>query len=145
MDLRRQPVLVPGIACLLALCLAGCVDSKASAEIPEPPGTVATGWDRIGMESPPLEQSPEAILLLNPRQRLRVSYKNYVGTALVEAFLMPSQASAFEAEQKWRKEPGSVAFHHGKLFVVCSSPTEPLGSVLSFSRNLEKAWLGPPQ
>jgi hypothetical protein len=145
MDLRWQLQLFLGGAFCLGLCLMACGGSKAASDIPEPPGTVEVGWDRIGMESPPVEQSPEAILSLNPRRRLRISYRNYVGTTLVEAFLMPSQASAFEAEQKWRKEPGSVAFHRGKLFVICSSPTEPTGSVLNFSRNLEKAWLGPPQ
>jgi hypothetical protein len=145
MDLRWQLPLFLGVASLLGLCLAACGDSKAASDIPEPPGTVESGWNRVGMEAPPVEQSPEAIRTLNPRRRLRTSYRNYVGTALVEAFLMPSQASAFEAEQKWRKEPGSIAFHRGNLFVICSSPTEPTGSVLNFSRNLEKAWLGQPQ
>ena len=76
-------------------------------------------------------------------QWVRTSYKNSYsgGSVLVEAFGMPNDSSAFEAQQKWRNEPGTVSFRRGNVFAVCSSPTETTPSLISFSKILENAWL----
>ena len=131
------------ILCLsCAALLNGCGGNRGPVSIPPPPESLSGVWQRVGLESPPIEQSPEALLPLKPTHRLRTSYQRIAGAILVEAFAMPSSTSAFEAEQKWKKEPASVSFHHGSFFVVCSSSTEPVGALVDFSRILETAWFG---
>ncbi len=110
--------------------------------VPVPPASFE-GWTRAGLESPPLDQAPEAIRALKPVQWLRASYKNRNsgGSVLVEAFGLPTDASAFEAQQKWRNEPGTVSFRKGNVFAVCSSPTETTPSLITFSKQMESAWV----
>lgn len=123
------------------LALAGCGGSGQPL-IPEPP-VAFERWDRAGLERPPVVQAPEGIRALKPAQWVRTSYRNKDsgGSVLVEAFGMPVESSAFEAQQKWRNEPGTVSFRNGKVFAVCSSPTEGTQSLITFSRQLETAWL----
>ncbi len=113
--------------------------------MPLPPQTLQGGWTRAGLEYPPLDQAPEALRALQPRQWLRTSYKRpFAGSAiLVDGYSMASEASALEAQQRWKNEPGTVAFHRGSVFVILSSPTDSTQSLVDFSRRIEQEWLSP--
>jgi hypothetical protein len=37
-------------------------------------------------------------------------------------YAMPSETSAFDALQKWRAEPGKLAFYYGRYFYLAESP-----------------------
>lgn len=132
---RRRTLLVS----LLALA-AGCTSTR-KPEIPEPPETLAVVWKREGMEHPPLDSAPQAVRAWRPVEWLRASYRSYASVVLVDAYRMPSESVAFEARQKWRSEPGSVAFHWRNLLIVCSSPVEPTQGLAEFSAKLEAEWL----
>lgn len=126
----------------IGLILAGCSALPRRPLIPVPPASFER-WDRAGLDTPPVDQAPEAIRALKPVQWVRTSYRNKDAGAsvLVEAFGMPTDSSAFEAQQKWRNEPGTVSFRKGNVFAVCSSPTETTQSLIAFSKKLETAWL----
>jgi len=125
-----------------SLALAGCGALPHRPLIPVPPAAFE-GWARAGLDTPSLDQAPEAIRALKPVQWVRTSYRNKDSrsSVLVEAFGMPTDSSAFEAQQKWHNEPGTVSFRHGNVFAVCSSPTETTQSLVAFSKKLETAWL----
>lgn len=126
--------------CLAALLAAGCTRPQAP-QIPEPPETLAVIWKRRGMERPPLDSAPQAVRAWRPVEWLRVSYRSYSSVVLVDVYRMPSESVAFEARQKWRNEPGTVAFHRRNLLIVCSSSVEPTQGLAEFSEKLEAEWL----
>ncbi len=130
---------------LVALCVLVAAASACSrpqdGAIPEPPETLAIAWKREGLERPPLESAPQAIRDSRPAEWLRASYRSPASVVLVDVYRMPSQSVAFEARQRWRNEPGSVAFHWRNLFIVCSSSTESTQGLAEFSAKLEAEWL----
>jgi len=130
-------------ACLVlsVIALTACAGVSHKPLIPVPPETISPAWQRIGLETPPPAQAPEAALALKPSQWVRTSYRRNGSTVAVDAFGLSTAASAFEAQQKWRNQPGVVAFHKGRVFVVCSSESEPVQGLIEFSRQLETAWL----
>lgn len=93
------------------------------------------------MERPPVDNAPQALRAWRPVEWLRASYRSSASVVLVDAYRMPSASVAFEARQKWRSEPGSVAFHWRDLLIVCSSPVEPTQGLMEFSAKLEAEWL----
>lgn len=131
----------PAVA-VLALFLGGCSRLPERALIPVPPSTLAGGWQRVTLDTPPASEAPAVLQDLKPTQRVRASYRLNGINISVEAYAMPSQASAFEAQQKWRNETGRLAFHSGNLFVVCGSIGAEPAALIAFSRTLEEAWLG---
>lgn len=124
----------------MLLLLVGCADPR-QARIPEPPETLAVVWKREGLERPPLAAAPQAVRAFQPVEWLRASYRSFSSAVLVDAWRMPSEAVAFEARQRWRSEPGAAAFHHGDLFIVCSSAVESTKGLAEFSAKLEAEWL----
>jgi len=120
---------------------AACSRPQGSA-IPEPPETLAIVWKREGLEHPPLDSAPQAVLASRPLEWLRTSYRSPASAVLVDVYRMPSESVAFEARQRWRIEPGAVAFHWRHLFIVCSSPAESTQGLAEFSAKLEAEWLG---
>lgn len=127
---------------LLLLWLGGCSRLPERALIPVPPATLGAGWQRITMDTPPVAEAPEPLRALKPAQRVRASYRKDGITIGVEVYAMPSQASAFEAQQKWRNEDGTLAFQSGNLFSVCTAAGVEQAALIAFSRTLEEAWLG---
>jgi hypothetical protein len=129
-----------------SLALAGCSVLPRRPLVPVLPASFEN-WDRAGLDTPPVDQAPEAIRALKPLQWVRASYRNKHsrGSVLVEAFGMPTDASAFEAQQKWRNEPGAVSFRNGNVFAVLSSPTETTQSLIALSKKLETEWLRSSQ
>ncbi|MBI5280359.1 MAG: hypothetical protein HY858_01665 [Candidatus Solibacter usitatus] len=129
-------------ALALGFSLASCGGLPRRALIPVPPETLDGGWKRIGLETPPLERAPEELRALKPRRWVRTSYTRPGAIVRVDFYAMGSQASAFEARQKWRNEPGAITLQEGNVLAVCSSETEPLKQLIEFARKLENAW--PP-
>lgn len=138
MDSVRAPLLA------ISLALAGCGALPHRPLIPVAPAAFEV-WTRTGLDTPPVDQAPEAIRARKPEQWVRMSYtrSDSGGSVLVEAFGMATDSSAFEAQQKWRNEPGTISFRRGNVFAVCSSPTETTQSLIDFSKKLETAWLPP--
>lgn len=129
--------------CLLtACCLLAACSRLRTAAIPEPPAQVAGVWKRTAIERPALDGVPQALRAAAPLDWVRASYQSYATVILVDIFRLRSSASAFETLQRWKNEPGAVAFQHGELFVVCSSPTETTQGLAEFSAKLEAEWLG---
>jgi hypothetical protein len=135
---------VPAWLLVLGLSLAGCSGLSRQASMPVPPDKLEGGWARTGLESPPLDQAPEALRSLKPTEWARVGYQRaWSGSVvLVDGYAMQSESSAFEAQQKWRNEPGTVAFRKGRVFVVLASSTESTQALVDFSKRLEREWLG---
>lgn len=137
---------MPRSACfalaLLALAVCGCSRLPERALIPVPPATLDGGWQRVTLDTPAAVEAPEVLRSLKPAQRVRASYRKEGVMVGVDAYGMPSQASAFEAQQKWRNEAGSLAFQNGNVFVICSSAGAGQAGLIAFSKTLEEAWLG---
>ncbi len=93
------------------MAAASACSRPQDGTIPELPETLAIVWRREGLERPPLESAPQAIRSSRPAEWLRTSYRSPASVVLVDVFRMPSQPVSFEARQRWRNEPGSVAFH----------------------------------
>jgi hypothetical protein len=129
------------IAAAACILLAACGPPR-TARTPEPPEQVAAAWKRTALERPPLDSAPEALRPAAPLEWIRASYQSYASVVLVDIFRMRSSATAFEMLQRWKSEPGSVAFQHGDLFVVCSSSMESTQGLIEFSAKLEAEWLG---
>ena len=132
---------LPAVAAF-ALLLGACSRLPERALIPVPPSTLAGGWQRVTLDTPPAAAAPEPLEALKPAQRVRASYRLRGSTIFVDAYAMPSQASAFEAQQKWRNEAGALAFHRSNVFIVCASEGAEQAALSAFSKTLEEAWLG---
>lgn len=133
------------IPVLLALTLAGCSRLPERALIPVPPSTLEGGWQRVTLDTPPAAEAPEPLRSLKPAQRVRASYRRNGIQIGVDAYALPSQASAFEAQQKWRNGGDSLGFQNGNVFVVCSSESAGQAGLVAFSRLLEQTWPGEPR
>mgnify|MGYP000906775260 CR=1 FL=1 len=133
-------------ACLFVaawlLFLAACSHLPERALIPVPPVTLSGGWQRVTLDTPAAGEAPPVLRALKPSQRVRASYRGASITIGVDAYALPSQASAFEAQQQWRKEEGTLGFQSGNLFVVLSSQGAAQDRLIAFSRTLEEEWLG---
>jgi hypothetical protein len=129
------------VATVAVTMLAACVRTPES-RIPELPEQVANVWKRTGIERPSPDSLPQALRAAAPVEWVRASYQSYAAVVLVDVFRVRSPAAALEVRQRWKNEPGSVAFHHRDLFVVCSSPMETTQGLAEFSAKLEAEWLG---
>ncbi|GIU75636.1 MAG: hypothetical protein KatS3mg004_2723 [Bryobacteraceae bacterium] len=129
------------VAAVTVTMLTACIRTPAS-RIPELPEQVAIVWKRTGIERPAPDSLPQALRAAAPVEWMRAGYQSHASVVLVDVFRMRSPAAALEARQRWKHEPGSVAFHHRDLFVVCSSPMETTQGLAEFSAKLEAEWLG---
>ncbi len=130
------------ILLLAAALLAACSRLPERPLIPVPPATLPGGWQRVAFDTPGLRDIPSDLAALKPAHRVRAAYRAGQVNAGVDAFALPSQASAFEAQQKWRPEPGAIAFQHGSLFLICRAEGLPTPELARFSQTLEDRWLG---
>ena len=127
---------------ILSVLLCACTNLPERALIPVPPAALPEGWQRVAMDTPPLAEIPATLAALHPTHRVRASYRRQSSTLAVDAYAMSSQAVAFEAQQTWRNQPGSIVFHHRNIFVICTAAAEPTSALAALSKNLEDSWLG---
>jgi hypothetical protein len=125
----------------VTLMAAGCASLPKKALLPVPPETVGA-WKRATVDTPPeSELAPEA-RSLKPTKWVRAVYTQRESAIVLTGYAMPTEASAFEAEQKHPKGSGTAVFRRGAVFASCSSQVEPTAAVLEFITQLEPAWLG---
>lgn len=128
------------VLALLACALAGC-GPRESASLPEPPESPGEGWRRALFERIPPSGAPETVRALGATGALRARYERGQASVAVEAFLLPGEGAAFEARQKFRQQPGLLAFHKGRAFVTCASGDLDSAALIAFARALESTWL----
>ncbi|MBN9661279.1 MAG: hypothetical protein J0H49_24005 [Acidobacteria bacterium] len=127
--------------CAAALVLGACTSLPHKPLIPVPPLQLGADWKRTGVETPDLAGAPSSVQALKPVQWVRTSYRQLDRMVQVQVFGMPTEASAFEARQKWQGGERSTSFHKSNLFVVCSSETEAMSNLLEFTKLVENEWL----
>jgi hypothetical protein len=95
------------------------------------------GWTLAASAEGDAAQAPEPLRTLGVR---RVRTAAYAGPAKVRVTLyeLGSEASAFEAEQEWRPQADSVAFHRDRHFAVIAWEGGTREAVTQFVREFEK-------
>ncbi len=102
-------------AVLLSLFAVGCSKRQESeARLPE---SLPGGW-RLQGNSPETE-IPPFVSTIGYESATRYRYQG-PGELIVSVYTTKTSSSAFELVQKWRPEPGKLAFHKGPRFVVIS-------------------------
>lgn len=136
--------------CVVALAFAlipGC--GRTGGLTLEPLPAQAGEWTRVEFEMQQggsgLENAPGLAKELGARAWAGARYRRGGVEARVEAFLFASEASAFEAQQKWARGPDRMTFYKGARFVECSSAELPAPDLIRFAEALEAAWLKPAQ
>jgi hypothetical protein len=127
------------VLAVLAGALIGCAPPPPPRLQP-PPASLEDGWQRRGYARTSVSAAPELIRALGARDALGAAYVRDPAGVRVEAYLMPAEAAAFEARQKFQQQPGQLAFHNGAVFAVCTSTGLDPKSLIAFSRALESAW-----
>lgn len=97
--------------------LASC--GSAGKEWKLPTG-IDGGWKLSVL--PPSRETYELVGRLSPKRSQMAGYENGAsGQLRVAGFELANGSVAFEQVQKWKAQPGKIAFHHGPWFVVVES------------------------
>jgi hypothetical protein len=132
----------PIAVALLSASLWACSASR-TPELPALPAQ-AGGWTRTALDHGSPGEPPQLARTLGARSWAHAVYESAGRRADVRAFVFPAEASAFEAQQKWRRGEGVTTFYQGPYFAVCESPGLTAAELTAFARGLESAWLPPP-
>jgi len=81
------------------------------------PAALDGGWSRVEHGDVPASEVPELVRNLGWRRSVWARYSGPV-TISVRLHETASPTVAFECAQKWRHAPGTMAFHHGRHFVL---------------------------
>lgn len=106
---------------ILLLPLAACQNPNDRTEVL--PMTIGE-WRRVSVENMPPEEHSQELKQRGIKQARRGNYEANGVRLMAELYEYGSQAVAFELVQKWRPEPGKMAFHQGPYFVVLSGGGE---------------------
>ena len=99
------------------LPLAACENRTEQVEIL--PMTLGD-WRRVSVENMPPEEHSEELKQRGIKRARRGYYEANGVKLTASVYEYGSQAVAFELVQKWRPEPGKMAFHQGPYFVILS-------------------------
>jgi hypothetical protein len=77
-------------------------------------------WRRTSVENMPPEEHSQELKQRGIKQARRGNYEANGVRLTASVYEYGSQAVAFEMVQKWRPEPGKMAFHQGPYFVILS-------------------------
>lgn len=77
-------------------------------------------WRRVSVENMPPEEHSEELKQRGIKRARRGNYDANGVRLTASVYEYGSQAVAFELVQKWRPEPGKMAFHQGAYFVILS-------------------------
>ncbi len=99
------------------LPLAACENPNERIEIL--PMTMGE-WRRMSVENMPPEEHTQELKQRGIKQARRGNYEANGVRLTASVYEYGSQAVAFEMVQKWRPEPGKMAFHQGSYFVILS-------------------------
>ena len=124
-------------ALILLLVLVGCGQQRQ--EEFRFPSSVSGGWQLDGTPVHSLEEAwPDA--RTHGLQTLDVARYKGEGDPKVLAHGMASSAGAFETMQRWKPEPGSVAFQYGIFFIVVRSPALGQTALTRFADELKRSF-----
>lgn len=126
-----------------SLALLGCGGTREARLEPLP--LKAGPWTRTAYETHQgaagLDEGFATAVQLGARAWGRGQYKREGVEVIVTSFVFPSEANAFEAQQKWPRGAKEMVFYRGAHFAVCSSTVLPISGMLEFAAALETAWL----
>lgn len=97
------------------LPLAACENPNERIEVL--PMTLGE-WRRVSVENMPPEEHSQELKQRGIKQARRGNYDAKGARMTASVYEYGSQAVAFEMVQKWRPEPGKMAFHQGAYFVI---------------------------
>lgn len=94
------------------------------------PAALDGGWSRVEHRELAADEVPDLVRSLGWKQSVSA---RYAGPATMEVSLheMTSPTVAFECAQKWRHAPGTMAFHHGRRFVLVEGEARWLQTFIS--------------
>ncbi|MBL8219213.1 MAG: hypothetical protein JNL62_08280 [Bryobacterales bacterium] len=77
-------------------------------------------WRRVSVENMPPEEHSQELKQRGIKHARRGNYDAKGVRMTASVYEYGGQAVAFEMVQKWRPEPGKMAFHQGAYFVILS-------------------------
>jgi len=120
--------------CLVTLLAGGCSNPGERQEIlPMNLGE----WRRTAVEQIPAEEHKEELKRMGIKAARRGMYEKNGQRVTAAVYQFGASAVAFELVQKFRPEPGKIAFHQGNYFVVLESQTSDATVLNSFASILE--------
>lgn len=120
---------------LLAVLLGACQGTAPKA--PSPPRQLVGGWAIASLNVTPAV--PPGLAELNPQSFVEVLYQGGGAAVMVSIATFRTEASAFEAEQKFRPR-GAVTFRRATQFFSLTSSQLETPDLVRFSRTLDSAW-----
>jgi hypothetical protein len=122
------------IAFLLLIVLCSC-GTPAGTKFPFP---TEVGADWRLSNAPAEARSESALPAETGVQEVWAAQYRGPGDPIVLAHAMKTSSSAFESQQKWRPESGTIALQHGIFFLVVRSSDLGQAELIQFARDLEK-------
>jgi hypothetical protein len=113
--------------------LSGCGTSGGDWKLP---AEIEGGWKLSVL--PPSKETYELVSRLAPKKSLMSGYEGPQGKFTLAAFQLANGPAAFEQVQKWRAQPGKLAFYHGAWFVVLESEGMDAGQLSKIASSIEK-------
>ncbi len=130
MDLLRRALLTAAVAAMMS-----CVSGPA---VTEPPKLIHGGWVRYAMDEAGPEAVPESVRGLRVEKIWKVTYK---GPQDINGVWIqfPGDTVAFEAFQRFAKNPAQRPFFRGPYLVVLNAEGVPPQALGDFQEGVAKA------
>jgi len=130
MDLLRRTVLTVAAAAMMS-----CGGGPSATE---PPKLVHGGWVRFAMDEAGPEVVPESVRGLRAEKIWKATYKGPQDISGVW-IQYPGETVAFEAFQRFAKNPAQRPFFRGAFFVVLNAEGVPPQALGDFQEGVAKA------
>lgn len=123
------------------LILALCTILLTACGAPQPPPfrfpPSARNWTLKQARDLAPADAPEPLRRLGVKHAQAAEYEG-AGRIAAQAYEMTSPAAAFEAEQQWRPQADTVAFHRDGYFFVIHWENADRSAVSAFVRDMEQ-------
>lgn len=113
--------------------LSGCGSSAGDWKLP---AEIEGGWKLSVL--PPSRETYDLVSRLAPKKSVMGGYEGPSGKVTVAAFQLANGPAAFEQVQKWRAQPGKLAFYRGAWFVVLESEGMDAAQLSKIASSIEK-------
>jgi len=121
----------------LLLFLAACGGGGKSAADWQLPAELEGGW-KLAV-APPSKESFDLVARLAPRNSRMSGYENGERRVSILALELANGSVAFEEVQKWRAQPGRIAFHHNAWLVAVESAGMSAPDLSRLATQIEKS------
>ena len=121
----------------LFLILAACGGATKSAADWQMPAELEGGW-KLAV-APPSKESFDLVARLAPRNSRMSGYESGERRVAVLALELANNSVAFEEIQKWRAQPGRIAFHHNAWLVILESAGMSAPDLSRMATQIEKS------